>query len=254
MKRRFEQIQHRRGLTLVTKLTTSVLVLAALLVVPCSFVSAAPTPTALLKAALRDAIAGRWVHEVGLSSEGGTSSKYIDDIGTNEGQQEIALSNGVHAQVIAFDQEKRMYVRANALGIATFFGISKTQPGQYANRWLIVTPENKNYVIVASDTTLKSDFESQLAPYGTVSAGGDVTLAGIQAQSLRWTIPKSKNFPTTHVTLYVTVADKPLPIELSEKSTSGDYVVRWTKWGTAVSLVAPKGAEPMPISSTGQAA
>jgi hypothetical protein len=227
-------------------------VLAAVFVVPLEAVAAATPPAALLRTAMNDAIAGGWVHEVGVSTQGGTSSKYIDEIGTNEGRQEIALSNGVHALVIAFDQEKRMYVRANALGISTFFGISKTQPGQYANKWLLVTPANPNYVVVASDTTLKSDFESQLTFYGNVTEGTETTLHGIRVHPLKWTIPKSKNYPATTATLYVTLSNTPLPIELSETSSLGDYVVTWSKWGKTVSLVAPKSAEPMPISASGQ--
>lgn len=248
MRRRFERAWYQHALAAICLLLVTAPFVAA------SSASAASAPAALLKTALRDAIARGWVHEVGVSTQGGASSKYIDDIGTGEGRQEIALSNGVHAQVIAFDQKKIMYIRANALGISTFFGISKTQPGQYANKWLIVRPDNTNYTTVAADTTLKSDFESQLTSYGKVSEGGLVTLEGERVRPLTWTIPKSKSYPATSATLYVTASGATLPIELSETSKGGDFVVRWSKWGEAVTLVAPQGAQPMPISPTGQPA
>jgi hypothetical protein len=254
MMRSNNKSQHQRRGTGVALGALCLVVLSPFLGIPLIASAATPSPVSLLTTALRDALAGGWVHEVEVSTANGTSAKYIDEVGTAEGRQEIALSNGVHVQVIAFDQRKRMYIRANALGISSFLGISKTQPGQYANKWLIVTPQNTNYSVVASDTTLKSDFDSQLSYSGKVTRGSNTTISGTHVAALEWTIPKSKNYPAVAVTLYVTALGATLPVEMSEKSTSGDYVVQWSKWGRAVALAAPKGAEPMPISPTGEAA
>jgi hypothetical protein len=253
MMRANNDVRHRRQRAGVA-MSVACLVVLALQGIPTIASAATTTPSALLATTLHDALAGRWVHEVEVSTEKGNSAKYIDDVGTNEGRQEIALGDGVHVEVLAFDQQKKMYIRANALGISSFLGISKTQPGQYANKWLLVTPENTNYAVVASDTTLKSDFDSQLISYGKVTRGADTTIDATHVQALKWTVPKSKNYAAVAVTLYVTVSGTTLPIELSEKTTSGDYVVQWSKWGRAVPLTAPKGAEPMPISPTGEAA
>jgi hypothetical protein len=218
--------------------------------VPCvvgfSASASSPTPAVELASALHDATSSKWVHEVITAKEGGLVASRVDDIGSTEGRQVIALSSGATAEVVAFANAKKAYIRANILGIAKYFAFPTKTPGKYANKWLELTSSDANYAAVVSATTLSSDFPQLLQISGPLSVGHVTSLAGVPVIEVLGKIPASSNNPALAVTLYLSSSGKLLPLELRETAKGLSAVIKWSKWGHKVNLSSPTGAEMEP--------
>jgi len=102
--------------------------------------AAAPSAAALLSSAVHDAIAGHGVHEVSVARRSGETLKMINDIATNEGRQEITLSDGSSVEVIAFDAQLRAYIKGNQIGLKNYSGFPASEARKYAEKWMSANP------------------------------------------------------------------------------------------------------------------
>jgi hypothetical protein len=92
--------------------------------------------------ALHNAEDSGWVHEVTTASGQGHTFKMVNDIGTTEGRQ-VITSDGAHGIVLVIGGIAYLYGDKKA--IANYFGLSSTDPGQYANRWIEIPPANPDF-------------------------------------------------------------------------------------------------------------
>jgi hypothetical protein len=240
-----------RALTLAG--LSSLVLGVSLIGIPTTSSAATTKPQTLLATALRDAIEGKWVHEVGRATRKKEVANFTNVIGSAGGDQVLSVSTGARVEVVALDQKKRLYVRANNLGVDYYLDITTSDPIKFANKWWLVTPIDGNYAFIAADTTLSLDFTDQLAHYGQVTQGPNSTLDGVRVRSLQWSVAGTKASPKLAVTLYLTTKGKVLPVELRETSSSSSLVIKWSKWGVSVPMKIPK-ATVFPLLGPSQSA
>jgi hypothetical protein len=194
-----------------------------------------------MNVALTNAIGSQWVHEVGTVTAPSENAKVVNDIGTTSGRQVIVV-NGAHAEVIIV--HKVAYIKGDSKAVVNYFQLTKTDPAKYANKWLSITSSNTGYANVSQSVTLKSDFDTWKIP-GTLSEGKKTTVNGKSVIPITGKVTMTASAPAVSVTLYVTASGKTLPVEIVLKSTTENETVKWSKWGSPVSLAAPSKFTPI---------
>ena len=208
-----------------------------------------PSPTTLLAEAIHNAESAGWVHEVNTTYLNGSfTGTMVDDIGSGEGRQITKFANGGVDTLIAFDTSKRLYERANALGLSDYQ--ITTDVTRYANKWMMETPFDSGYAYNALGTTLKSDF-SLYTLASPVTLGPVTTIRGQEVRAIRGKAPPGGDIPNAAVTVYITTTGPIRPFSISEKTKSETFTEYWSRWGMPVQLSVPSPTVPYP---TGQGA
>jgi hypothetical protein len=208
--------------------------------------AAAPSAAALLSSAVHDAIAGRGVHEVSVARRSGETLKMINDIATNEGRQEITLSDGSSVEVIAFDAQLRAYIKGNQIGLKNYSGFPASEARKYAEKWMSANPGDHAWENIIGYTTLKSDFETNLAILHPVLNANVVSINGVGAYEITGHVAATANSPAATVKLYVSDKGTVLPIRLIEHAKGVTATVNWSKWGESLALRTPAKSVPLP--------
>lgn len=208
--------------------------------------ASSPSAATLITSATRNAIASGAVHEVTVTKRSGETLTMVDDIGTNEGRQIITLSDGSMGEVIAFDSQKKAYVKGNEVGLKNYFGFPASAAAKYAEEWMEAVPTDAVWANIIGFTTLKSDFGTNLRVLGPVLNTKFVTVNGDRAYVISGTEAASANSPATTVTLYVSDTPAMLPLRLSEVAKGVAAVVNWSKWGESLTLSTPSKSVPLP--------
>jgi hypothetical protein len=205
-----------------------------------------PTAASLVTSALRNALAGGAGHEVSVSKRGGETLTMVNDIGTNEGRQIIDLSDGSSDEVIAFDSQKKAYVKGNEVGLKNYFGFPASAAAKYADEWMEAVPTDAVWSNIIGFTTLKSDFGTNLRILDALLNTKLVSVDGVRAYEISGTEAASANAPATSVELYVSDTRKELPLRLTEVAKGVTASVNWSKWGELITLDVPSKFVPLP--------
>jgi hypothetical protein len=208
--------------------------------------AAAPSAAALLSSAVHDAVAGRGVHEVSVARRSGETIKMVNDLATNEGRQEITLSDGSSVEVIAFDAQLRAYIKGNRIGLKNYSGFPESAARKYAERWMIANPGDHAWENIIGFTTLKSDFGTNLAILHPVLSPHVVSINGVGAYEITGHVAATTNSPAATVHLYVSDKGTVLPIRLTEHAKGESATVNWSRWGESLALRTPAKSVPLP--------
>jgi hypothetical protein len=195
---------------------------------------------------MRNALTSSAVHEVTVTKRSGETLTMVNDIGTNEGRQIINLSDGSMDEVIAFDSQKKAYVKGNEVGLKNYFGFPASAAAKYAEEWMKAVPTDAVWSNIIGFTTLKSDFGTNLRIVDPVLNTKLVTVNGVHAYAISGTEAASANAPATSVKLYVSDTRKALPLRLTEVAKGVTARVNWSKWGESLTLDAPSKSLPLP--------
>ena len=206
------------------------------------------TANALLAAAFRDADHATWVHEI---QDFGVNGHFLQTmanvIGSTNGEQTTTFANGGTDTLIALDTQHRMYERANARGLLDY--AITTDTARYANKWMVETPAYPGYGYNADATTIASDFD-QFTMTGALTLGPVVTKDGHLVRAISGHTSKGAGGLPGSETLWVTASGPVLPFALRETSGHYELVASWSRWGSAVALVAPSPTVPYPAAAS----
>jgi hypothetical protein len=208
--------------------------------------AATPSAAALLSSAIHDAIAAHAVHEVAVTKHGDVTLKMVNDIGTNAGRQEITLSDGAAAEVIAFDAQGKAYIKGNKIGLKNYFGFPTSAAAKYSEKWMAANPSDHAWENIAGNTTLQSDFGTNLAIVHPRLNAKIVKINGVGTYEISGRVAPSANGPAASINLYVSDKGTVLPIRLIESAKGISATVNWSGWGESLSLSAPRKSVPLP--------
>lgn len=202
----------------------------------------------LVSLALRNAIRAGWVHEELQESGGGHSLSMVNDIGSTEGRQVVAV-DGAHATVLVLDGVA--YIQGDANALANYFGLS-SKAQQLVGKWISLRSSDSKYSTVSDAVTLTSNFQ-QVVMNGPFTEGHVVVVDGRSAVPIGGYAPVSSGNTAEPATLYVTTAGTVLPVAYHVSAQQGTQhatlAAIWRDWGRPVTLVAPANA--IPISTLG---
>jgi hypothetical protein len=223
-------------------LTCLVGVVLATLVEEAGAAIKSPSPSALVAQSISNAESSGWVHEQVKASEKGHTFSANNRIGTSDGQQ-IIRADGAKAEVVLVNDIA--YIKANAKGVANYFGLTTSDPQQLAGKWLSVTPTDAGYGTYTAAVTLQSDF-SQLQLVGPYASGARTTIDHQSVIPVHGYVVSSSKGAKTPATLYVTATGKTLPIEFVVSTKAVHETEVWSAWSHPVYLSTPSNSEPIP--------
>ncbi len=203
-----------------------------------------PVSTLLLKA-IADADSAGWVHEVTVDAGKGHRVSMDDDVGTSSGRQVID-DNGGHMTVLVV--EGLAYVQGDSRALERDLGAPSADAVRLAGQWLSIPSTNQLFGVVSDAVTMKSDF-SQARLIGPLSTGREMRIGGTPAIPITGTVPGGPLGQHVTGTLYVSAGSKSLPLEFRISSGGITDETRWTKWGHAEFLAAPK--DPISLGAGG---
>ncbi len=194
----------------------------------------------LLAAALKNAIARQWVHEVIGASQPGHSFSEVNDIGATAGR-ELIVSDGARSTTLLVDHT--VYLRGDAKAVVSYYHLPK-HPRSYAGKWISISSKSRAYVSTSTGATLVSDFD-HIKLLGPFSEGSVVTIDGVRAVPIIAHVTPTANSVTAVVTLYVTASGPTLPVEFHAVSGQITETITWSGWGHKVTIVAPHTSIPL---------
>jgi hypothetical protein len=165
----------------------------------------------------------------------------VNEIGATEGRQ-VVTSDGAHAQVIVIDGNA--YIYGDVKAVTNYFALTSTDPQQYADKWLELTPSNPGFTTVSAAVTLASDFGHVALP-GHLTEGRVVTIDGHKVQPISAHILATSQSPAGTATLYVTTTGRILPFEYRAVAKGVETTTKWSNWGHSVSLAVPSPSIPL---------
>jgi len=197
----------------------------------------------LLSTALKNAIAGRWVHEVLSASEPGHSFSEDNVIGTTSGREYI-VSDGAHSTTILVD--KTVYLRGDLKTITSYYHLPTKHPASIAGHWISVASTSKAYKSTSTSVTLSSDF-GHVNLVGPLTEGSATTLRGVRVIPINGTVKSGSGTVTATGTFYVTAAGTTLPVEFRVTSGKISETITWSEWGRAITIAAPAPSTPLSV-------
>ncbi len=207
---------------------------------------ALPSPSGLIKNSLANAENSRAVHEVAMTSSGGQHLTMTNDIGTSEGRQVVSFTDGAQAEILGFVAAKHAYFEGNKMALQQYFGFTSKQSGTYANKWMSVTPKNAGWQPLTQSITLASDFSSNVVIQHPTIAKKTQKIDGVTCWVISGNLVNTSTRETAKVTLYVSDAKTPLPVQFNLAAGATTTTVKWTQWGESLTFVAPTHSVPAP--------
>jgi len=189
---------------------------------------------------------GESVHYVSQATEPGTSISVVGDTGVSSGKQTLKLSKGSLVENVTVELVGSTgYIKANAPALINILGLTTTQGGTYAGKWLSFPTSNQSLAELVTGLRT-SDVGNELKMTGPYVSTGSKTVDGQATVGIRGTVSVSST-ATAPVVLYVEQSGTPRPVEEVTNPGKGGKSVRGTvtfsKWGEKVQVVAPNGAK-----------
>jgi hypothetical protein len=205
---------------------------------------AAPSAATLLNTALRDATSRGSFHAAEARKLGKATSSTSEDLGANEGTQEISGSGGWRARVLVVG--KTAYLSGNAAGLKTYFGFPAAVARKVGSRWVSVPSSNPGFAEASNDVTFASALAA-ITPSGHLTQTAATKIDGTPAIGIRGTGPALNSAGTaTSLTLFISSTGKPLPLRATLDDGKGDTrTVTLSGWGEHVAVSAPHSAVPI---------
>ena len=203
-------------------------------------------------AALATLKAGRAVH-VDITNSDPTSgiTSFSDDATATGGQQIITINGTEHATILFIGNIG--YLKANALALASFIGVSAAQAQELAGKWLSLSPGDTlgttTYSSLVDGITL-SAVASEIQMPGPDTVTGPEKVSGQPVLAITSPAPASQKLPSTaRMTLYVTASGSRPVLEKLSDAGGDENQISFSHWGESLHLTAPAGA--LPVSSLG---
>jgi hypothetical protein len=201
------------------------------------------SPSALVAAALHNAVNSGWVHEVSTGHGSSHSLSMVNDVGTSEGRQVID-SDGAQSTVLVLNHVA--YINGDATSIATYFQLQTSNPQEFAGQWISIPPSESQYFsAVSASVTLASDFHN-VSFLGPFTARPETSLQGVKVIPVVGHVAGLNGEKGVPATLDVTANGRTLPVKLSATDGNTSENVKWSKWGEPVTLPLP--GQTIPIS------
>jgi hypothetical protein len=209
---------------------------------------AAGTQTAgSVLSAAKSAIASQVsVHLVLTSSSRSTSAveRLQADLAKNRGTESISQGTGVVEIRItpAFG-----YIRGNASGLKTVFGMTAAQVKKVGKDWLAVKVGSSQYKALATSMTMSS--VPSVLPPATGTRLYTPAGVGKRLYTLKWNTKATSTQPALASTLTISASGARLPVrETTTALGRGQQTVVLSKWGERVVVSAPPASSTIPLS------
>jgi hypothetical protein len=137
------------------------------------------------------------------------------------------------------------YLKASARYLSRSLGVSQTQAGSLANRWIAFRPADSGYQAISQDDTLASLLHD-IAPTGPLVLGSPTTIDGVSVVGISGVPPADQVGSGSHATgrevLYVSTSSPHLPVEVSLHANEDGIIgasstLIFSQWGEPVSVV-----------------
>jgi hypothetical protein len=202
---------------------------------------------ALVRTTLADAEAEQWVHGVSRTGAEGTervATTSISDAGPGRGTQEITIGPiAGNIRVIG----TTTYIHGGPQALVDLFDVPTGIATRLGATWLILRPGDSEYSSVTEGVTISS-FLQETSFSGLVTEAS-TKLGRIPAIVISGALPASIGLGSGE--LYATRGPRPLPLEWKITEGGGTTTTTFSDWGHSISVAAPAGAVPIPLSSGG---
>jgi len=201
--------------------------------------AAGPASSGSVLATARTAVAKQsGVHVVftARSSLTSKSEHIVADVGKSVGAETVVQGKSrLTVELTTTDA----YVRGNASGFTTLFGLTTTQAKRIGTKWAHWKAGTSMYSTLKSDVTIAAVAALLPNPNGTKLATRVVN--GATQDVVTWSTPASSNAPIISNTLIFSTGSAVLPIE-ETSTTKGNTSVTTllSHWGEQVSVTAPQ--------------
>lgn len=201
------------------------------------------SPAQILSAGIKTAEAQSSVHYVLQASGQSQAQTITGDAGRNQGIQTVKTgADEVEVEVVG----NLAYLQGNAGGLQHTIGMTAAAAGQYAGRWISVSPSDTLYRPITQAVTLRGVF-TQLTPSGSLVKSTPGIVSGHEVIGVRGGLPgTSQGGVNGDAVLYVSTASATLPVGFTGQATSGSKKVTdvgaFSRWGEPLHLTAPSGA------------
>jgi hypothetical protein len=164
----------------------------------------------------------------------------VTDAGRSAGRQTVTLTNaGKSNTIIAELIAGALYVKGDATILTTYLALSQETANELAGQWFGIPKSSGYYAQVAQGLTISTGMaEVTMTP--SVTSSPAVTLAGVKVAVLKGTSVKSALEASFKETLYLTTANKPLPVEVTRSVQGSLGKIVFSHWNEKIALVAPK--------------
>jgi hypothetical protein len=189
-------------------------------------------------------VAAGSVHISARLISGSRTADFVCDVAAGHGRQEISMNNGERATMLQVDD--MAYLRGNKAAMVGYFQI----PGKLSGRWLSVASSDPGYPTLTEDLNLQSQSD-EIKLGAPLTLTGRTTVDGQAVEGVHGKVPAGAGAPAgATATLYVAVAGRHLPVELSTGNATNQIVSAYSRWGEQVRLTAPSGATVITSSSS----
>jgi hypothetical protein len=215
------------------------------------------TPAQVLASSRAAAKAQSSFHYVSVTKLPGKTVTLTGDVARSSGEQTIVVvANGGVGHLSESLVGGSAYFRGDELGLVNDLGMPSALATQYANKWIWLTPSDRQFGTIATALTTSSAL-AQATIGKPLSLGGTdkrmgqrvLTIAGTNSEPLAGS---SKRFVSA-VRFYVNDTGNSLPVSYSSaakfRGKAYSQSISFGGWGEAVSVSAPAGA--VPIGSAG---
>ncbi len=211
--------------------------------VPSLGVVAGKSPGAVLRLALRDARAQRFMH-FSIQTKGGVQQDVVGATGPNVGTAVIDSASGTVRIVV---QGSSGYIQSDAIGLEASLGLTSTSAAANASKWISLTPADEPFSQLQDSVSFSSTLD-EFTPGGKLVLGA-TTIAGHTVALIQGTGTAQVGVTSYSVELAVTTSAPVLPIGGAVQITANRKTVTQTavfsQWGKRVTVSAPTGAVPL---------
>jgi hypothetical protein len=197
---------------------------------------AAPSVASDLHQVLANALRQGSVHMISRSTSPKVSKAVFDDHDTTTGGIQQIQVDGGHAAVRVVGATS--YFTADRVGLTRYLGFSAQQARMVRGRWLSIAAGQPGYSSVTNGVTLASAL-SEIGLTGELRRVPASTKDGQRVFGIQGRPPGPSVPSTATATLWVSVGPTELPVEYDASGDGTTVVVRCTKWGDPVTVVAP---------------
>jgi len=190
---------------------------------------------ALLKTAMRNALAQRSVHAVARLVTKHGILHYDNRDALHHGVQHLTIRGG---HITIRDVGSTTYYTADKRGLIDFFAYEPSNAGDVGHRWVPLIAGNKGYRVLTNSVTLGSLLHNVrvVAPLRMLPERmiGGINAVGIQGQGAGGGVPKH-----SIATWWISTGKHPLPVEFDAFNANRSLTQRFSDWGKPVHVKRP---------------
>jgi hypothetical protein len=188
-------------------------------------------------------------HFVESAGSGTSGVTIVGDVGTSSGEQHITVGNGSsNGHVTVLLSAKTAYFSGDAVGLEGFTGLTVKLATPLVGKWISVPSTSPSFASLAASLAVPTAAAQLVKLGGTLTRGGASKTFGRPSIAVKAT--QSSSSGSLSLTMYVSTAGAALPILVEgttqvKGSAARSVSARFSGWGEAVRVVAPKSAVPI---------